>query len=75
MVSLSPDPLPLTPLPATLLFLLTFEKIGTPDGDRLDARKIEVFKLITVTKLSESSGFGNTLPGVTPVELEYEQIF
>ena len=46
-------------------FLWTFAKIGTSDSDSLDARRIETFKLITITKIENTD----------TVELEYEQIF
>ena len=46
-------------------FLWTFKKVGSSEDEELDARSIEVFKLITITKLE----------GTDTVELKYEQFF
>ena len=46
-------------------FLWTFAKIRSSDGDDLDARRIEAFKLVTITEVE----------GTDTVELEYVQFF
>ena len=55
-------------------FMWTFAKIGTSGSIALDGRRVEVFKLQTITEFSDSEG-GSTLPGVNSIQLRYEQIF
>ena len=54
-------------------FMWTLARIGTSGSELLDAKRVETFRLQTITEFSDSEG-DSTLPGVNSVQLKYEQI-
>ena len=56
-------------------FMWTFKKSTSAGGTDDDTRTVRVFKLFSVSELGESVALGGTLPGITVIELTYEQIF